>query len=52
MEEKKLLAAIKRLIRKYEDGNNHNAGAFDDDCPLCVILQKLRAIANGPTGND
>ncbi len=43
--EEQLLASLRKLIRKYEDGQNHDRGAYDEDCPLCRSLEELRGIA-------
>ena len=33
---------ICEIVRKYESGQNHDAGAFDPDCEMCRILAELR----------
>ena len=43
-EEKKLLAAVRKIILKFEDGQNHDIGAYDPDCQLCRILTDLRVV--------
>lgn len=35
---------LRQLIEKHEDGENHDEGAFDPECPVCQALAKLRAI--------
>jgi hypothetical protein len=32
------------VVRKHEAGQNHNEGAFDADCNICIILADLRRI--------
>jgi hypothetical protein len=30
------------IITLYEEGDNHNEGAFDNACEICRILESLR----------
>ena len=37
---------LEALISKFEDGDSHDIGAFDNDCPTCRILEELRNIVS------
>jgi hypothetical protein len=37
------LEALEALILHFEDGENHNEGAFEEDCPDCQVLSRARA---------
>jgi hypothetical protein len=41
---KDLRSKVRALIRRYEDGQNHDEGAFDAECETCRILRDLRKL--------
>jgi hypothetical protein len=36
--------ALLAIIEKHEQGEEHNEGASDVDCPVCLLLEDLRAL--------
>lgn len=45
-----LRKSVTEIVRKYEAGQNHDAGAFDPDCETCRILADLRRILGEEVG--
>lgn len=41
---KELEGALNAVIFHFEDGECHDEGAFDPDCPDCVVLRAARAV--------
>jgi len=52
--EGKLRAALREAITACEDGEEHDEGAFDPECPRCLILNEWRKLldADLPTADD
>lgn len=44
----RLRSGIHAIIAKFEDGENHDEGAFDSDCSVCLILKDLRSVTLPP----
>lgn len=38
-----LRSAVAAVVRKYENWQDHDEGAYDDSCETCRILRDLRA---------
>lgn len=50
-----VMGALEELITHFEDGDSHNEGAFDPECPDCAALEKARsalALGAGERGNE
>lgn len=41
-DERAKVRQVQDTITKFEDGENHDEGAFDTDCSVCLILKELR----------
>ena len=44
--------ALRECITHWENGTEHDEGAFDAECPDCIILSKARARLTSRIGND
>ena len=44
VEIERLRAGVKDALVVIEDGENHDVGAFDEDCPICAVANRLRAL--------
>jgi hypothetical protein len=51
MTDRRLRKVVTAIVRKHERGENHDAGAFDPDCGLCLILADLRAALGEGAGD-